>query len=172
VRSELVGPARFNEGLARHGSKALVHFEAFARLLARVWAQNAEGETTYVRADKHGGRHFYYDRLLEAFPDAWIDRGSEGPDLSRYTVRSGRRRIELSLLPRADSSDGLVALASIVSKAVREAWMDAFNAYWGKRIAGLRPTAGYPVDAARFRREIEPLCEEHGLAPERWWRAR
>ena len=40
-------------------------------------------------------------------------------------------------MPRADQGDGLVALASIVSKTVRELWMDVFNAYWCRRIPGL-----------------------------------
>jgi hypothetical protein len=172
VRSEVVGPSRFNEGLGRHRSKAGVHFEAFARLLGSLLADAPEGSVTHVRGDKHGGRHFYYDRLVGVFPDAWIDRGVEGPELSRYTVRADGRRLELSLLPRADSGDGLVALASVVSKAIREHWMDAFNAHWSARLPGLRPTAGYPGDAPRFRDAIAPLCHDRGLAPERWWRAK
>ena len=76
-----------------------------------------------------------------------------------------RPRFTLSLVPRADALDGLVALASIVSKAVREHWMDAFNAHWQARMPGLRPTAGYPVDAARFRLEIEAQCQARGLEP-------
>jgi hypothetical protein len=172
ARSVVVGPARFNAGLAAHGSKARVHFEAFARLLRTVWALTPEGVTTRARGDKHGGRHFYYGPLTSAFPDAWIDRGDEGPGLSRYTVRLGPRRLELSLQPRADAADGLVALASVVSKAVREHWMDAFNAYWAARLPGLKPTAGYPNDAVRFRARIEPLCAERGLALDSWWRAK
>lgn len=172
VRTEVVGPARFNAGLDRTGSKARVHFEAFARLLREVWQDAAGGVVTHVRGDKHGGRHYYYEPLVDALPDAWIDRGVEGPDLSRYTVRAEGRRLELSLLPRADSGDGLVALASVVSKTVRELWMDAFNAHWSARVPGLRPTAGYPGDAARFRKVIEPLCATRGLAPSLWWRTK
>ena len=66
----------------------------------------------------------------------------------------------------------LLALASIVSKSVREFWMDAFNAHWTSRLPGLRPTAGYPGDSGRFRRAIEPLCRERGLDPAVWWRAK
>jgi len=172
VHTVVVGPARFNSGLADSGSKARVHFAAFARLLASLWARAEDGVTTQVRSDKHGGRHFYLDLLIDLFPDAWIDRGPEGPLLSQYTVRSGARRLELSLVPRADADDGLVALASIVSKAIRESWMDVFNAYWTTRIPDLRPTAGYPVDALRFRRAIEPSCEAEGLAPHLWWRSK
>ncbi len=72
----------------------------------------------------------------------------------------------MSLSPRADGGNGLVALASIVSKTVREVWMDVFNAYWLVRVPGLKPTAGYPVDAARFRRAIEPTARAAGLDPD------
>jgi len=172
VRSVVVGPARFNAGLAATDSKAAVHFAAFAGLLGWLWAGSAAGDVTRVNSDKHGGRHYYLGPLAEALPDAWIEPGAEGPGLSAYTARSGRRRLELALRPRADAADGLVALASIVSKAVRERWMAAFNDHWTARVPGLRPTAGYPGDAARFRAAIEPECRARGLATERWWRAR
>jgi hypothetical protein len=78
--------------------------------------------------------------------------------------------LEICLLPRADQTDGLVALASLVSKAVRELWMDVFNGYWRARLPGLRRTAGYPVDAARFRREIDAAALAENCDPATWWR--
>jgi ribonuclease HII len=173
VHAVVVGPARFNAALTQTDSKARVHFAAFARLMDGLWAAALDTESarvTHVRSDKHGGRHFYYESLLDAFPDVWIDRGPEGPALSRYTIRAAGRRLELCLQPRADAEDGLVALASIVSKTLRERWMDVFNTYWTARIPGLRPTAGYPGDAQRFRAAIEPHCAARGLAPALWWR--
>jgi hypothetical protein len=172
VRSEVVGPARFNRGLLEAGSKAKVHFSAFARLMETLWEQAADGMTTAVRADKHGGRHFYLEPLYRTFPDAWIDRGAEGAELSRYVIRDSARRIELTLQPRADGEDGLVALASIVSKWVRELWMGVFNDHWATQIPGLKPTAGYPGDAARFRAVIEPHCRARAIEPGLWWRER
>ncbi len=145
IESVVVGPARFNAELGASGSKADVHFTAFARLLRQAWDRAGDGVPTLVTGDKHGGRHYYLEPLTRTFGDAWIDRGCEGPPASRYTIRAGTRRVELTLMPRADREHGLVALASIVSKAVRELWMDGFNAYWCARIPGLRPTAGYPV---------------------------
>ena len=170
VRSVVLGPERFNERLTRLESKAKVHFTAFRELLQLAWEMAGDGRPTVVSCDKHGGRHYYLEPLTEAFPDTWIARGPEGPDLSRYTMRAPGRTLGLSLMPRADGSNGLVALASIVSKTVREVWMDVFNAFWTSRVAGLRPTAGYPVDAARFRKSIEPLACALGLGPDLWWR--
>jgi hypothetical protein len=171
VESVVVGPARFNAGIESSGSKAEVHFAAFARLLRQAWGRAGDG-TTFVTGDKHGGRHYYLEPLTRAFADAWIDRGPERPESSRYTIRDGTHRLELTLIPKADRTDGLVALASIISKAIRELWMDGFNAYWCARVAGLRPTAGYPVDARRFRRAIEEVAAAEGCHPWRWWRVK
>jgi hypothetical protein len=170
IESIVIGPARFNAGLEASGSKSEVHFGAFAELLHRVWQRAGDGASTFVTGDKHGGRHYYLEPLLRAFPDAWIDRGPERPESSRYAIRDGLRRLELNLIPKADRTDGLVALASIVSKAVREIWMDGFNAYWRARVPGLRPTAGYPVDARRFRLAIEAAAAAERCDPSRWWR--
>jgi hypothetical protein len=170
VQSVVVGPERFNSGLAATRSKAKVHFAAFAHLLRSVWDMTADEVETQVRADKHGGRHFYLEPLYDTVPDAWIDRGPEGPDRSLYTLREGSRRLELCLQPCADGNDGLVALASMISKWIRELWMGVFNAHWTRRIPDLRPTAGYPGDAARFREAIEPHCRARALDPGVWWR--
>jgi hypothetical protein len=170
VRSVVVGPARFNAELAARGLKSEVHFAAFSDLLLGIWHLAADGTPTYVTSDKHGGKHYYLPALCEAIPEAWIDRGDEGAELSRYRIRSGGRSVELSLRPRADRTDGLVALASIISKAVRELWMDVFNTYWRARLPGLRPTAGYHSDALRFRGEIEALARAENCDPVIWWR--
>jgi ribonuclease HII len=173
ARAEVVGPARFNRELAATGSKADVHFGAFTILLRQIWTDAQDGVPTLVRCDKHGGRHFYLERLYEALPDAqWIDRGPEGPDLSEYVVRDAHRRMTVEFRPRSDSADGLVALASILSKTLRELWMGMFNGFWQRRVSGLKPTAGYPVDASRFRAQIEAKAADLGLPPAIWWRER
>ncbi len=170
VRTVVLGPARFNALLADLGSKARVHFSVFEELLRFAWDLAGDGLATHLECDKHGGRHYYLEPLVAALPDTWIGRGVEGPDLSRYSVSDASRTMTVSLSPRADGSNGLVALASMVSKTVREIWMDHFNAFWARRLDGLRPTAGYPLDAARFRREIEAQALSLGLDHSLWWR--
>ena len=173
VKTVVVGPSSFNAGLDSPGAnKATVHFAAFRILLQMAWEMASDGVVTRIQGDKHGGRHFYYDQLLDSLPDAWIDRGVETPGLSQYTARAAGSRLEVAFKPKADADDGLVALASIVSKTARELWMDAFNRFWARELPGIKPTAGYPVDAARFRAEIQERAGELGLAPSRWWRAR
>ena len=169
-RARLVGPRQFNAGLDRLGSKAAVHFQAFAELLTHVWELADDGAATFVQSDKHGGRHYYLESLHEALPGVWIDRLEERAELSRYVLRGGGRQVELRFSPRADSENGLVAWASMIAKGLREAWMTEFNRAWGRRIPGLKPTAGYPVDARRFRGAIESWCQREGLHPDEWWR--
>jgi ribonuclease HII len=175
VRVVVIGPELFNRVLApipeADRSKALVHHLAFATLMSDAWrAFQAEDRDLFVRSDKHGGRHFYLDTLSPLFPGAWVDRGEESPGRSSYAVHHGERRLRIELVPKADATDALVALASIVSKYLRELWMDAFNAFWAARVPGLRPTAGYPVDARRFRGEIEAETIRLGLDDRLWWR--
>ena len=126
----------------------------------------ADGSPTDVRGDKHGGRRYCYGPLTRVHsPGIWVDRGCEGAELSRYTVHDGTRRMRVGLEPRADRNDGLVALASIVSKTIRELWMDIFNGYWCDRVPGLKRTAGYRTDAKRFRRRIEEVAADQKCEP-------
>jgi hypothetical protein len=63
-----------------------------------------------------------------------------------------------------------VALASMTAKYLRELSMLAFNAHWSARIPGLRETAGYPVDAARWRGEAEAAVRVAAVPWESVWR--
>ncbi len=177
VHSIVLGPERFNGLLDQHRNKAKVHGDVFRSLLRDVWESTTDSLVS-VQSDKHGARNTYYDLLVETFSDVWIERGVEGRDLSAYALDLDGRRLTIQFRPRADADDGLVALASMISKALREAWMDAFNACW-QRLAKaldppiiLKPTAGYPTDARRFRADLEA----HGLDARHpfptWWRTK
>ena len=50
--------------------------------------------------------------------------------------------------------------------------MGEFNAYWRRHVPDLKPTAGYPGDAARFFAAIRPLLHGLGIAEESLWRER
>ena len=60
----------------------------------------------------------------------------------------------------------------MISKYVRELVMLKFNTYWAKRIPGLRTTRGYPVDAKRFRAEVEEMLVGQGIPEDVFWRSR
>ena len=64
------------------------------------------------------------------------------------------------------------ALASMTAKYHRELAMHAFNAFWTTKLPGLKPTAGYPNDAKRFREEIASLQRELSIDDRMIWRSR
>ena len=63
-----------------------------------------------------------------------------------------------------------VAVASMTAKYVRELAMLAFNAFWEARQPGLVATAGYPVDATRWRRAAAAAVDRSGVPWDAIWR--
>jgi hypothetical protein len=57
-----------------------------------------------------------------------------------------------------------VALASMLSKYLRETLMRRFNSFWARHIPEVTPTAGYYGDGSRFLRDIEPTRRQMGIA--------
>jgi hypothetical protein len=58
----------------------------------------------------------------------------------------------------------------MAAKYVRELSMHAFNAFWAARVPGLRPTAGYPTDAQRWRGDAATAIQQARLAEDELWR--
>jgi hypothetical protein len=57
-----------------------------------------------------------------------------------------------------------VAIASMLSKYLREALMNRFNAWWKTHLPALEPTAGYYNDGLRFLHDIAAKRRELGIA--------
>jgi ribonuclease HII len=94
----------------------------------------------------------------------------EGALRSSYRVLGLGREVRLTFQPRADAEQFCVALASMVSKYVRELLMGELNAFWQGHVPGLRPTAGYPGDAARYFEAIRPAAQRLGIPEAAIWR--
>ena len=167
---QVIGPEKFNKLLETCGNKAQVHSRLFVELVHWLQTLAEPEETVRVVSDKHGGRHFYMPLLTEAFPESWIQNIQERAGLSQYRLTCNEVHYEFQFMPRADSENGLVALASMGSKLMRELWMRQFNAWFARRKPGLRPTAGYPVDAGRFARDVSEICAHQNLPADLWWR--
>lgn len=169
LRCAVVLPDQFNNVVDKYGSKGAVLGQALAELL-RV--QPDDDEPLEVMIDKHGGRNHYAAMLQEAIPDGMVVAMEEGMERSRYRVLGGRREMTLTFEPRADGAHMCVALASMVSKYLRELLMLEFNQFWQERVPGLAPTAGYPGDARRFYKAIEPALKKLGIPERQMWRSR
>lgn len=166
VACEILTAREFNRGCEELGSKGQVLSLATLRLVRRLW-NPSEGTPALVLCDKHGGRDYYAELLADVFPETLPLTLQESRSISRYRLDNSEIRFQIG------SEQHLpVAAASIVAKYLREACMEAFNAYWLERQPNLRPTRGYPIDARRFLEAIAVEATQLGLERETFWRAR
>jgi hypothetical protein len=168
LQSRAIFAGRFNELLERHPSKGAALSHETLGLLAEVVQPLGEG-SIHVVCDKHGGRNSYRDLLEEAFPGSLIEIGGEGPKQSLYRFGPPQRRVEVRFEPKAEQHLP-TALASMVSKYLRELAMRAFNRFWRRHVPGLAPTAGYPLDARRFKTAIAAAQAQLGISDRLLWR--
>jgi hypothetical protein len=163
VRAEVVEPLRFNRLVRYYDNKAQATSRLAMNLLRSVWDPD---QPALIVADKHGGRN-RYDRLLAETFGRSVDCLEEGAEQSTYRLGKG----ELRFQPRAESH-GPVAMASMTAKYLRELAMHHFNKFWIDRLPSLKPTAGYPNDAKRFRDEIASEQRRLGILDDHLWRER
>jgi ribonuclease HII len=170
VRSVVVCPQRFNALLDEGGTKGHVLAHALMQLL-RWQRGNLPGrEDLFFFIDKHGGRNTYAAMIHHALADGIVFVERESMTCSAYRVHGLERGVQLIFQPRADSEHFCVALASMASKYLREVLMLEFNRFWQEHVPDLKPTAGYPGDAARFLQAIRQTIEKLGLREETLWR--
>jgi ribonuclease HII len=170
VRSVIVPPEQFNGELDRWGNKATV-LSTLTLDLVRAILPAGDGQCVFVSCDKHGGRQRYADLLQAAFPEYLVEIYGECRSHSLYRWGPAASRFECRFLEKAERLLP-VALASMASKYLRELAMLAFNAFWRQHLPNLRPTAGYPEDARRFRDEIAACQQRLGIADRILWRNR
>ena len=166
IRSEIVQPERFNALVRECDNKALALSRLSLNLLRSVWNPDDE-QPTLVICDKHGGRNRYDDLLAEVLDDRMIFAVGESRERSVYRVGSTELRFQMKA-----EANFPVALASLVCKYVRELSMQVFNQFWAEQVPGLRPTAGYPVDALRFKQDIAEAQARLAITDDVLWRER
>lgn len=170
VESVVVCPRRFNELIARHDSKSAVLGYGFIRLFGQALAQTEGPLAVFV--DKQGGRNSYAAQIQEALTEGLVVPEEERTQRSRYCIVGLPRSVRLTFQPRADQSYFCVALASMVSKYLRELFMVEFNGFWQEQVPGLKPTAGYPGDARRFFEAIQDRAATLKIPEGNIWRCR
>lgn len=170
LRAAAVCPNEFNRRVRQLGSKGSLLTETTLRLAAAMIEQHP-GEQTFVLCDKHGGRNRYAAALQHVWPESWITVLYEGRAESAYrlNVEGGEVEFRFSVGGESQLSS---ALASMTAKYLRELAMRAFNAFWKRHVPKLRPTAGYPVDARRFKDDISAAQQKLNIADDILWRCR
>lgn len=170
VQARAVFPRCFNEQIEQLGNKASALSHTTLALVKSAVSLN-HARPCLISCDKHGGRDRYAALLQTFFPESWIQIVKEGRDVSRYWFGERKERVEFRFIAKGESFLPS-ALASMVSKYLRELAMEAFNAFWCRQVPELRPTAGYPVDAARFRAEVQSRRSHLGISDHVFWRCR
>ncbi len=148
-----------------------------------------------VLCDKLGGRDRYEPLLSTRFPGAKIETVAESRAASvyRFAARRGVVRggnvvefptetlVEIRFTAKGESNVP-TALASIAAKYFRELSMIPFNEFWRREtnadraanasesVVELRPTAGYPLDAKRFRADVDETRRRLGIGDDVFWR--
>jgi ribonuclease HII len=170
IRSRILLPRCFNQHIQQCGSKGLALSEWTLQLVREVM-QPLDQERIFVRCDKHGGRNRYAGVLQHIFDDQLVQVLQESRADSAYQWGRGDHQVEIRFTAKGERFLP-AALSSMVSKYLRELAMAAFNRFWIERIPGLRPTAGYPVDARRFLGQISQQKELLGISDDSLWRQR
>jgi hypothetical protein len=165
-------PGEFNalldDGLNKSDILSAATLDLAAALRAAV-----PDEPAVVWCDRHGGRKRYGGLVARHFDAPLVQPLEESPSRSAYRVPAGDSpptkpcRIEFCV---GGESRAPVALASMAAKYVRELSMHAFNTFWASRLPGLRPTAGYPTDALRWRHDAAAAIEQAHVAADDLWR--
>jgi len=163
LASRALAEGEFNRRVARTDNKATVLLELVAELLAGA-RRSAESDFLAVHVDRLGGRTDYAPLLAMAFPGGFVWRLASTDDEQAYRVDGLAGPTFVKFRIKADRDCFAAALASMVSKYVRELHMRRFNAWWREVDAGLPETTGYHADAGPFLEAARPHRERLGLA--------
>lgn len=166
IQSDVVLTDRFNTLNNQHNSKGVTLSTLSLSLLRTLWEPTLSSPTLIV-ADKHGGRNRYDGLLAEVLDGEMIFRVEEGRQRSTYRV--GETEIRFQMKAEAHFP---VAVASLVSKYIREVAMHSFNRFWQSHLPNLKPTQGYPVDARRFKADIADKQVKLAIPDQILWRER
>ncbi len=172
VHGTIILPEQFNRLVESYGSKGEVLSRATMGLTADLLEKLGESdESVAITCDKHGGRNRYAPLLQATLDVPLVGVDIESRAESRYRFRRDGRPIEITFRTHGEAILP-TALASMFAKYIRELSMRAFNQFWQNEVSNLRPTAGYPGDAPRFKADIAGRQNELGIADRLLWRCR
>ena len=179
-RLRVLDEAYFNECVDRLGNKSDVLGHISLELAWKVLGECMDFHSfkgIEIYCDRQGGRRKYagllsqtYERSHQESQVPFCSVVGESPKTSLYSMRHAGIATSIRFQVHGDSLFPPAA-ASMVAKWARESLMERFNGYWREVVGpGLKPTAGYAVDAARFARDIEPWITKLAIEKNQWWR--
>jgi ribonuclease HII len=171
LAARVVLERQLNRMIASTHNKASVLFSTAAIHIDQLL--NTYGDRgLLIFCDRQGGRG-HYGSLLRLMFDSWqLEVTSELESRSEYRLFRGPDVVRIIFTEKAEAQCLPVALASMVSKYLREVLMHRFNRFWQTHLPELSPTAGYYNDGLRFLRDIASKRAELGIADEQLVRCR
>jgi len=171
LASAAVSPERFNGQLDRLGNKATVLSTLTMELIKAVLPPS-DGPATLVVCDNMAAASDTA-ALLRRVP------GLPGRDLRgecRPAVRTvgGTRRGPGGIPFSLEKAERLlpVALASMMAQVPARTGHAAWNDFWQRQVPGLAPHSRLPLNAARFKKDIEACQQRLGISDRTVWRNR
>jgi len=169
-------PQRFNQLVLDHHNKAsLLTFQTLqlvCEITANLPHPARQSANILVQCDKHGGRSKYASWLQHALTSQLVQVRHESRQSSLYAwTNEQNQNCQIQFMARGEQ-ELPIALASMAAKYLRERYMANWNQFWGRHVANLKPTAGYPVDATRFQRQIRTKQLELQISDNEIWRCR
>ena len=197
LRSDVVFPARFNAQCDALGNKStllskttlnLLKFalkncpgetvvwcdkhggrNLYADLLNECFNESSEQQIVKSRSEKDDDQLSLFDdceKQDEQAPPDFVEILEQSESISSYRFMWQGCVRTIHFQAKSDCSPP-AALASIACKYLRELFMNQLNEFWQKKVPGLEPTAGYPVDAKRF---LEQIRSEIDFPMDQLWR--
>ena len=154
MRAEPVLVGEFNRLVGATRNKSMASWSVLGRLIAYVAGTYAGAGVTRIVVDRQGGRIRYRPHLQRMFEGARMRIIEESQAQSAYRLDWEGKSIEITFATKAENLSLPVALASMISKYVRELFMELLNRWWAGRVEDLKPTAGYYTDGKRFLADI------------------
>jgi len=162
MRAQLVFERRFNHMVNATRNKASALFSIAAMHLDFLLTTYGEQNLVIV-CDRQGGREHYGQLLRLMFPEWSLEIDCEKDGNSEYRLLRGPHAVRIFFREKAEADCLSVAVASMISKYLREAMMRRFNAFWQQHLPELPPTAGYYGDGTRFLADIAIKRQELGI---------
>lgn len=169
--AQVVFERRFNQMIESTRNKGSALFSIAAMHLDHLLRTYGERDLVIV-CDRQGGREHYGSLLRLMFPEWSLEIDCESDGNSEYRLHRNGHCVRIFFREKAEAGCMPVAVASMLSKYLREAMMRRFNAFWQIHLPGVQPTAGYHGDGTRFLADIELKRRELGISDEHLVRSR
>lgn len=159
IQSSCLDVAYYNSMVEKVRNKAAVLFTAVCTHIQKAFDAHGDHNLQII-IDRQGGRSHYVPILSKMFPDFEIRILREDKDDCSYEMRKSGKSMRLHFVVKGDARFMPVALASIISKYLREVMLQKMNQYFIDLAPDIKPTAGYWQDGLRFAADVRKLLPD------------